>query len=183
MEHEYPCIKKDKRLLVLLALGGLILLADMRVPLGAAARHDHRLWVELQGKDHTLLRVNSEEGVKRSISGIYSGNIDFGISAGKKGRQSRVFTRKMGDEQEPLSIAAVSPRIAFFLGVPFSLNNADTTDLERIPGIGPALAEKIISYRNIHGPFTTSDQLENISGIGPRMRERLLTYCVIVNDE
>jgi len=48
-----------------------------------------------------------------------------------------------------------------------NINTATSAELELLPGIGPALAESIITYREEHGPFTSIDQLEDVSGIGP----------------
>lgn len=47
------------------------------------------------------------------------------------------------------------------------LNTASAPELERLPGIGPALAEEIVGYRSAHGPFEELDDLLNVSGIGP----------------
>ena len=52
------------------------------------------------------------------------------------------------------------------LGIPISLNNAGEEALDAIPGIGPVMAEKIINYRSLSGPFQTVDELKNVSGMG-----------------
>jgi len=52
------------------------------------------------------------------------------------------------------------------------LNTADQTTLETLPGIGPALAGRILSWREEHGGFTSVDDLLEVSGIGEaRMAE------------
>jgi competence protein ComEA len=38
--------------------------------------------------------------------------------------------------------------------------------LETLPGVGPVLAERIVSYRRDHGPFATVDDLLDVPGIG-----------------
>ena len=53
------------------------------------------------------------------------------------------------------------------------LNRADAAALEALPGVGPVLAERIISYRDAHGPFTQPDDLLGVSGIGERTYEAL----------
>ncbi|MFE5294222.1 ComEA family DNA-binding protein [Isoptericola sp. NPDC056618] len=48
-----------------------------------------------------------------------------------------------------------------------NLNSAGAADLEELPGIGPALAERIVTWRDENGPFTSVDELDEVSGIGP----------------
>ncbi len=47
-----------------------------------------------------------------------------------------------------------------------SLNQADATTLEDLPGVGPVLAERIVSYREANGPFKTVEDLLSVPGIG-----------------
>ncbi len=60
-----------------------------------------------------------------------------------------------------------------------NVNSATAPELERLPGIGPSLAQKIIDCREAHGPFLEPDDLLEVSGIGPskldEIRE-LITY-------
>jgi competence protein ComEA len=50
---------------------------------------------------------------------------------------------------------------------PVSLSAATAEQLDALPGIGPATAQKIIAYRSQHGAFRSVDELDAISGIGP----------------
>ncbi len=47
-----------------------------------------------------------------------------------------------------------------------NINTASSDELESLPGIGPALAERIIAYRAEHGAFSRPEDLMNVSGIG-----------------
>lgn len=49
-----------------------------------------------------------------------------------------------------------------------NINTADEDALVALPGIGRALARRIIAYRTQHGPFSSVDQLIDVQGIGPR---------------
>ncbi len=48
-----------------------------------------------------------------------------------------------------------------------TVNAADETELAQLPGLGPAMARRIIDYRREHGPFATLDGLLDVPGIGP----------------
>lgn len=54
-----------------------------------------------------------------------------------------------------------------------NLNTASTSDLERLPGIGPALAERIVADRQRNGPFRRIEDLDRVPGIGPTLLARL----------
>lgn len=55
-----------------------------------------------------------------------------------------------------------------------NINTADENTLsENLTGIGPAIAERIISYRNHYGGFHTIDELKNVKGIGEKIFEKI----------
>ena len=54
-----------------------------------------------------------------------------------------------------------------------NVNTATAADLERLPGIGPVLARRIVEYREAWGLFRRLDDLLEIEGIGPKLLRRL----------
>jgi competence protein ComEA len=46
------------------------------------------------------------------------------------------------------------------------LNRATPAELEELPGVGPVLAERIVAYRELHGPFAVVEDLLDVGGIG-----------------
>jgi competence protein ComEA len=54
-----------------------------------------------------------------------------------------------------------------------SLNSGTLEQLDALPGVGPAIAQQIITYRETQGPFTSIDQLTDVPGIGPAKLEQL----------
>ena len=61
------------------------------------------------------------------------------------------------------------------------INTADETLLQQLPGIGPALAARIVAYRTENGPFGSVEELTQVSGIGPRTLEELRPYITAGN--
>ncbi|MCK4536329.1 MAG: helix-hairpin-helix domain-containing protein [Desulfuromonadales bacterium] len=54
-----------------------------------------------------------------------------------------------------------------------NLNQANVSELQELPGVGPALAERILAYREAQGPFRSVDQLTEVKGIGARKLEKI----------
>lgn len=59
------------------------------------------------------------------------------------------------------------------------LNSATAAQLEHLPGIGPALAARIVADRSKHGRFTSVDQLDRVEGIGPKTLDKLRPYLMV----
>ncbi len=59
---------------------------------------------------------------------------------------------------------------------PVALNRATAAELACVPGIGPALAERITSDRARRGPFREVKELERVAGIGPALIARLAPH-------
>ena len=59
-------------------------------------------------------------------------------------------------------------------------NTASAEELDRLPGVGPATAERIVRERTEGGPFATVADLTRVSGIGPRSLERLWPHLRLV---
>jgi len=58
-------------------------------------------------------------------------------------------------------------------GCPLDPNLASVNDFDALPGIGPALAQRIAAYRESHGPFAEIDGLTQVPGIGPAILARI----------
>ena len=57
-------------------------------------------------------------------------------------------------------------RVAKKRNGPININRASARELDALPGIGPVIASRIVSYRKVNGPFISVDDLQKVSGIG-----------------
>src|SRR5712675_2736499 len=62
---------------------------------------------------------------------------------------------------------------------PININTANSEELQQVPGIGPATAEKILQMRKSYGVFKSVDELLSIRGIGKKRLEKMRKYLVV----
>jgi competence ComEA-like helix-hairpin-helix protein len=58
------------------------------------------------------------------------------------------------------------------------VDRADVTELTRLPRVGPGLAQRIVAWREAHGPFGGLARLDSVSGIGPKLLDAIRPYVV-----
>lgn len=63
---------------------------------------------------------------------------------------------------------------------PIAINHSSAAELQRLPGIGPALAKRIVAQRERIGGFDRIEDLQTVLGIGPARLERLRPYVAIL---
>ena len=71
----------------------------------------------------------------------------------------------------PLSISSL-----WILGRPIPVNQATAEDFDRLPGIGPGLAQRIVAYREQQGPFPDLESLKEVKGIKEKTLEKIRPY-------
>lgn len=99
---------------------------------------------------------------------------------------------RVGDPEEPNMVAdpTINPAPVAGLTSSFtkketpisgsiSLNNSTSQQLEGLPGVGPATAQKIIEYRTQHGGFRTIEELQEVKGIGPKKFAKMRPYLAL----
>jgi competence protein ComEA len=100
---------------------------------------------------------------------------------------SRLYVPRLGEDvsEEELGPYAPGARIAASspagmpvsggsaAGGPVNINTASEAELDRLPGVGPVTARKIIEYRNQVGGFKSVEQLMEVKGIGPKKLEKM----------
>ena len=60
-----------------------------------------------------------------------------------------------------------------------NINTATIEQLDKLPGIGPALAQRIVEYRQTNGPFATIEDVLKVRGIGPTQFDAIKSLIVV----
>lgn len=63
-----------------------------------------------------------------------------------------------------------------------NLNTASVEELQALPEVGPALAQRIVEYRQTVGKIGAIDELQNVHGFGPKRLENLAEMLTVQND-
>lgn len=75
-------------------------------------------------------------------------------------------------------VNAAANRKAELLAGPINVNEADTAELMKLPGIGPKLSQRIVDER-ARGAFQSVDELRRVAGIGAKTLEKLRPHIVV----
>jgi competence protein ComEA len=85
------------------------------------------------------------------------------------GDGQQVYVPHQGEENPPVQ----PPSRASGLEGKININTAVLAELDSLPGIGPVMAERIVEYRQTHGPFVQPEDITNVPGIGPATFEEI----------
>ena len=88
----------------------------------------------------------------------------------------KIYIPEIGEED--LSGSGISDSISAEASK-IDINTATSEELQTLNGVGPATAEKIISYRSDVGYFKDIDELKNVDGIGDKTFEKLKDYIIV----
>ncbi|MEW6660128.1 MAG: helix-hairpin-helix domain-containing protein [Thermodesulfobacteriota bacterium] len=171
---------------VILLLGAALLLlwawrGNFGLPPAAApARTLNQVFVEVAGNiPHPGVFVFPQPPPLSQVLAQAGGAGTAGDDNPKLPSGSRV---EISSEGQPHLTRMSGPQL-LTLGLALDINQATAADLDALPGIGPALARRIIEYRQAHGPFKKIDDLEQVSGIGPKKLAQIKPYVFLEDKE
>jgi competence protein ComEA len=152
----------EKKALLFLSLvavlgAGARLVSATQVPVPTAA--------EVAALDQQLRTVDSVRRQRPGASGRRAD--DSGRRTSKRSRAKRAV------DSAP-SAAAPAPPLPARAALPVDVDVASAAQLESLPGIGPALARRIVAVRDSSGQFGSLDELQSrVRGVGPALAKRL----------
>ncbi len=126
---------------------------------------------EGQGPFGALEGLDRVPGIGPGLLAAIGPHVSF--SGGPGARASGQFARP---EAPVAGVPGIPPPVV--APVPLNLNSASVSELDRLPGIGPARAAAILQERGARGPFVSVDDLTRVPGLGPsaiaRLRDRVV---------
>ena len=85
----------------------------------------------------------------------------------RAGARSRRRSRKRRSTRSRSVLSALAPN-DLAPSAPIDVNSASETELEELPGIGPGLAQRIVAFRELNGPFASATDLLDVAGMTDR---------------
>ena len=107
----------------------------------------------------TAVPAASREALAQQIAAV-----DSAVMAGGRRRSTPPQARASAAAGRPAATAAP---------VPVDMDRAAVEELQSLPGIGPALAARIVANRDSAGDFGSLERLQDVRGIGPALAARL----------
>jgi len=89
------------------------------------------------------------------------------------GDGQQVYVPRQGEGSLPDRLQPAPASILQPASSRVNINAAGQAELETLPGIGPALATRILDYRQTHGSFQSIDEIVNVAGIGDALLEKI----------
>ncbi len=94
--------------------------------------------------------------------------------------QQQIYVPRQGEENSPVSPisgGAPTPGTSSFPRI--NINTATMEELQKLPRVGPALAQRIVAYREMYGPFRTPEDLMQVPGIGEAIFAAIRDYITV----
>jgi competence protein ComEA len=147
-------------LLVLLAIAGF----GLAVGYWRRARPDAVDYLE---------RLDRAPAPSSNLTAPRSGDGPPSSTSSESGPRPKRRSKEPRESERPQGAPADTPADTI------DLNRATTVELTRLPGIGPALARRIVDTRDADGPFARVEELEHIRGMSARKVEKLRAFVTI----
>lgn len=130
--------------------------------------------VELTGSELRVADAVNASGGLLPTADVDSFNMAETISDGQHIRvPEKMVARSITPEAPAVESSGGST------GGAVNINTAGAEELDTLPGIGPAMAQRIIDYRQLNGAFKSIEEIQNVRGIGAKKFENLKNKITI----
>lgn len=103
----------------------------------------------------------------------------LGYFAGSRNAAHEVQVTAVAPEVRQTAVQAAPPTQKLESAGLINLNTADEAALQTLPGIGPELAARIVTYRSEVGPFVAKEQVMDVKGIGEIRFAQMEPYITV----
>ncbi len=128
--------------------------------------------VAVVSKSEAPARGSAHRRTRRNVARVMTDG-----AASVQHRKKRHARKRSAGAADPTGAGADATRDAPMDVV--DLNRADTSELESLPGIGAALAERIVAVREASGPFASADDLLDVGGMTQGRLDAVLPYVTV----
>jgi competence ComEA-like helix-hairpin-helix protein len=97
---------------------------------------------------------------------------------GANERKEYVDIREKRNDRNPV-VSGKTENASEIGALIIDLNKADTTELQKIKGIGPVFSQRIVDFRNLLGGFYSVEQLREVYGLSPGLVDEISAYFVV----
>ena len=122
------------------------------------------------GDSEELVEVVNVKTGERAVGDVSQEAGAFGPREGEGVTMEEVGLQDDGEEARRSN--PPPPEVSEPAG-PIDINTSGYDELQRITGVGPTIAGRIIDYRDTNGPFYTIEEIQNVSGIGQATFEKM----------
>ncbi len=153
-------IAKDKRTLVLFLLGLVILLVEFWPIQRDYARFYYKVALNENKDQWLVLSLSANDALDKP-------EVTKALALKENAKILPLAQEQKAANEMPASLSLFTNR-------PLPINKAGKEDLEMLPGVGPHLANAILTELQLQGKFAGPDDFIKVSGIGPKNMQRLL---------
>lgn len=138
------------------------------------------IYVHISGavKNPGLLKLGSDsrviDALDRAGGPLDDADLDKINLAKKLNDEEKIYIPKIGEISNPMVNGLASTPNSNSVPL-ININTADSSELQKIPGVGEKTAEKIINYR-MNSPFSSIEDIKNVDGIGDKKFESMKDY-------
>lgn len=93
--------------------------------------------------------------------------------------QQQIYVPRRGEETPVPVISEGAPTRTASAQPLININTATVEELQKLPRVGPALAQRIVAYREMYGPFQTPEDLMQVPGIGEGIFAAIRDYITV----